>query len=104
MASNEADAGRPAAGASELGQTILPSRIDAPSAAREAISRWLAPHLATARLEDARLLVTELVSNSVTTPPRRRARRSTSPPAGGTEWSASRSVTAAAMAAWCRTP
>jgi len=49
----------------ELGKATLASGPEAPCAARAALSRWLAPHVAARVLEDARLLVSELVSNSV---------------------------------------
>jgi anti-sigma regulatory factor (Ser/Thr protein kinase) len=49
----------------ELGQTTLAAGAAAPGTARAALSSWLAPHVTARVLDDARLMVSELVSNSV---------------------------------------
>jgi anti-sigma regulatory factor (Ser/Thr protein kinase) len=49
----------------ELGQATLAAGPEAPGTARAALSSWLAPHVTARALDDARLMVSELVSNSV---------------------------------------
>jgi serine/threonine-protein kinase RsbW len=44
--------------------TLVPA-LDAPAAARAAVSAWMAGHVSDAMLADAQLLVVELVANSV---------------------------------------
>jgi anti-sigma regulatory factor (Ser/Thr protein kinase) len=46
-------------------EVTLPSALDAPAAARVAVSAWMAGHVSEAMLADAQLLVVELVTNSV---------------------------------------
>jgi anti-sigma regulatory factor (Ser/Thr protein kinase) len=48
-----------------LGRISVPSNVDAPRAARAAVTRWMPASLPRTLLRDARLLVSELVSNSV---------------------------------------
>jgi serine/threonine-protein kinase RsbW len=43
----------------------LPAALDAPTAARAAITAWMAGHVSETMLADAQLLVGELVANSV---------------------------------------
>ena len=53
-----------APGSVPLGSTSLPSSADAPRAARAALKRWMAASFPLAVLQDAQLLISELVSNS----------------------------------------
>jgi serine/threonine-protein kinase RsbW len=46
-------------------EVSLPSVPDAPTAARMAVSAWMAGHVSETMLADAQLLVVELVTNSV---------------------------------------
>ena len=46
-------------------ELTLPTAIDAPAAARMAISAWMAGHMSDTLLADAQLVVAELVANSV---------------------------------------
>jgi anti-sigma regulatory factor (Ser/Thr protein kinase) len=48
-----------------LGRMSVPSTIDAPRAARAAVKQWMPASVAPAVLQDAQLLISELVSNSV---------------------------------------
>jgi anti-sigma regulatory factor (Ser/Thr protein kinase) len=54
-----------AAGPVEVGELTLPCGPHAPFLARLAVSRWLHDHPAAELLDDARLLVSELVTHSV---------------------------------------
>ena len=53
-----------APGSVPLGRTSVPSNADAPRAARAAIAQWLPASFPRTVLQDAQLLVSELVSNS----------------------------------------
>jgi anti-sigma regulatory factor (Ser/Thr protein kinase) len=53
------------ADSAELADLTIPLSLQAPSVARAFIVRCLADHVASETLEDAQLLVTELVTNSV---------------------------------------
>ena len=58
------------AGAKWLGpvdplEVTLPAGLEAPAAARAAVTNWMAAHVSRTTLVDARLLVSELVANSV---------------------------------------
>jgi anti-sigma regulatory factor (Ser/Thr protein kinase) len=46
-------------------EVTLAAALDAPAAAREAVSAWMAGHVAETMLADAQLVVVELVTNSV---------------------------------------
>jgi anti-sigma regulatory factor (Ser/Thr protein kinase) len=46
-------------------EVIVASGIDAPATARAAVAAWLSPHIPERVIEDAQLLVSELVTNSV---------------------------------------
>jgi serine/threonine-protein kinase RsbW len=46
-------------------EVTLPARLDAPAAARVAVSAWMAGNVSETMLADAQLLVAELVTNSV---------------------------------------
>ena len=46
-------------------EVVVASGIDAPSAARAAVAAWLSPQVPDEVLDDAQLLVSELVTNSV---------------------------------------
>ena len=48
-----------------LGRMSVPSTLDAPRAARAAIRRWMPASVPPNVLQDAQLLISELVSNSV---------------------------------------
>ncbi len=48
-----------------LGRMSVPSGLDAPRAARAAVRRWLPNSVPRTVLQDAQLLISELVSNSV---------------------------------------
>ena len=48
-----------------LGRMSVPSTLDAPRAARAAVKQWMPASVAPAVLQDAQLLISELVSNSV---------------------------------------
>ena len=57
-------------GAAWLGQVdpfeaTMPAGLDAPAAARAAVTHWMADHVSRPMLVDAQLLVGELVANSV---------------------------------------
>jgi anti-sigma regulatory factor (Ser/Thr protein kinase) len=49
----------------ELGEVAIPLDVRAPGAARAVVVRCLADHVASSVLDDAQLLVSELVTNSV---------------------------------------
>jgi anti-sigma regulatory factor (Ser/Thr protein kinase) len=53
-----------APGSVPLGSTSIPSNADAPRAARAAIHRWMHASFPLTVLQDAQLLISELVSNS----------------------------------------
>ena len=55
----------PLGSGSDLVETVLPLGVDAPGLARSAVARHLAARVAPSVLEDALLLVSELVTNSV---------------------------------------
>jgi serine/threonine-protein kinase RsbW len=62
------EASPPGAMASDLAgpfEVMLPAALDAPAAARVAVSAWMAGHVSETTLADAQLLVAELVTNSV---------------------------------------
>jgi anti-sigma regulatory factor (Ser/Thr protein kinase) len=46
-------------------EVVVASGLDAPAAARAAVTAWLSPQVADQVLDDAQLLVSELVTNSV---------------------------------------
>jgi serine/threonine-protein kinase RsbW len=46
-------------------EVVVASGLDAPAAARAAVAAWLSPQVADQVLDDAQLLVSELVTNSV---------------------------------------
>jgi serine/threonine-protein kinase RsbW len=46
-------------------EVSLPAGVEAPSAARAAVTAWMAGHVSEVMLTDAQLLVGELVANSV---------------------------------------
>jgi serine/threonine-protein kinase RsbW len=46
-------------------EVTLPAGLDAPAAARAAVTDWMAGHVSRPLLVDAQLLVSELVANSV---------------------------------------
>ena len=46
-------------------EVMLAAGLDAPAAARAAVTDWMAGHMGGAMLTDAQLLVSELVANSV---------------------------------------
>ena len=46
-------------------ETTLPASADAPATARAALTRWLTGHVPEAVLDDARLLASELIANSL---------------------------------------
>jgi serine/threonine-protein kinase RsbW len=46
-------------------EVVIASGLDAPAAARAAVTAWLSPQVADQVLDDAQLLVSELVTNSV---------------------------------------
>ena len=46
-------------------EVVVAFGLDAPAAARAAVAAWLSPHVADQVLDDAQLLVSELVTNSV---------------------------------------
>jgi anti-sigma regulatory factor (Ser/Thr protein kinase) len=46
-------------------EVTLAAGLDAPAAARAAVTHWMAGHVSRAMLVDAQLLVSELVANSV---------------------------------------
>lgn len=48
-----------------LGRMSVPSTLDAPRAARAAVRQWMPASVPPAVLEDAQLLISELVANSV---------------------------------------
>ena len=52
-------------GRDQLGEATVPSGRDAPALARSLVSRWLDGHGDAALHADARLLVSELVTNSL---------------------------------------
>ena len=54
-----------APGSVDLGRTSVPSTADAPQLARAAVKGWVPSSVARGVLQDAQLLVSELVANSV---------------------------------------
>jgi anti-sigma regulatory factor (Ser/Thr protein kinase) len=46
-------------------EVVVASGLDAPTTARAAVAAWLSPQIPAAVLDDAQLLVSELVTNSV---------------------------------------
>lgn len=52
-------------GFEEVGEAVLPCGSAAPRAARAAVSEWLSGLVGAHKLDDIRLVVTELVANSV---------------------------------------